>query len=67
MALFFETLQKVSIYCSSTRLYSKQFSWWPKLDGPTFNSVDDDEALSLERIFKESDVQEVVKVLNDDK
>lgn len=38
-----------------------------RLDGLTFNYVEDDEALWLERAFEESDVQEVLKVLNDDK
>ena len=37
------------------------------MDGLTFNSVDDDEALWLERTFEESEVLEVVKVLNGDK
>lgn len=32
-----------------------------------FNSVDDDEALWLERTFEESEVLEVVKVLSGDK
>jgi hypothetical protein len=35
-----------------------------KLDDLIFNSIEDDDALWLERAFEESDVQEVVKVLN---
>jgi hypothetical protein len=50
-----------------TRLYSEQFNWRPKLDGHTFNSVDDDKTLWLERAFEESEVLEVVKALNSDK
>jgi hypothetical protein len=50
-----------------TYLYLKQFSCRPKMDGLTFNSVDDDEALWLERTFEESEVLDVVKALNGDK
>lgn len=38
-----------------------------ELDDLIFNSIEDDDALWLERAFEESDVQEVVKVLNDEK
>jgi hypothetical protein len=55
------------MYCSVTRLYFKKFSWRPKLDGLNFNSIDDDEALWLERAFEESEVLKVVKTLNSDK
>jgi len=47
--------------------YSEQFSWWPKLYGFSFYSIDVEEALWLERDFEESEVFEVVKTLNDDK
>jgi len=49
------------------QLYLEKFSWRPKLDGLSFNSIGADEASWLERVFEESEVFEVVRVLNGDK
>jgi hypothetical protein len=40
------------------QFYSEQFSWVPKLDGLSFNSIGVEEASWLERAFKESEVLE---------
>jgi hypothetical protein len=47
-------------------MFSKQFSWQPKLDGLAFDSIDA-EASWLERLFEESEVLEVVKGMINDK
>jgi hypothetical protein len=54
---------KIQFY---THLYSKQFNWQPKLDGLTFNHIDE-EVIWLERAFQESKHFEVVKAINGDK
>jgi hypothetical protein len=36
-------------------LYSEQFSWWPKLDGLSFDSIGEVEANWLERVFEEGE------------
>lgn len=48
-------------------LFSKQFNWWPNLDGLAFDSIDVVEASRLESSFKECEVLEVVKCMNSDK
>jgi hypothetical protein len=48
-------------------MFSKQFSWQPKLDGLAFDSIDAEEASWLERLFEESEVLEVVKGMISDK
>lgn len=47
-----------------TRLYSKQFSWWLKLDGISFDVINTEKAMWMEQAFKESEVFKVVKALN---
>jgi hypothetical protein len=47
--------------------FTEGFSCQPRLDGLTFNSIGEDEAIWLERAFKEDEVFEVVKDLNGDK
>jgi hypothetical protein len=54
----------VSIYSSSTLVFIQKIHSRLKLDVPTSNSVDEDEALWLERAFEESEVIEVLKALN---
>jgi hypothetical protein len=48
-------------------LYTKQFSWQPKLNGISFDSIAEVEANWLKRAFEEGEVFEVVKALNSDK
>jgi hypothetical protein len=48
-------------------LFTEQFSWWPKLDGLAFDSIDEEESTWLERPFEESEVLEVVKGMNSNK
>jgi hypothetical protein len=48
-------------------LFNKQFSWWPRLDGLSFDSIGEDDTIWLERAFEEDEVFEVVKALNSDK
>jgi hypothetical protein len=45
-----------------------QFSWWPKLDDLSFDSIGEVEAnwLESERAFEDCEVFEVVKALNND-
>jgi hypothetical protein len=50
-----------------TQLYSEQSSWRPKPDGLSFHSIGADEGSWLEREFEESEVFEVVQVMNGDK
>lgn len=45
-------------------LYSKQFSWQPKLDGLYVHSVGAEVGSWLERAFEESEVLKVVRDLN---
>jgi hypothetical protein len=47
-------------------LYTEQFSWRPKFDGLSFNSIGVVEANWLEREFEEGEVFEVVKALKTD-
>jgi hypothetical protein len=54
-------------YCAILQLaLFRQFSWRPKLDGLSFNSIGVVEVSWLERAF-ESGVFEVVRTLNGDK
>jgi hypothetical protein len=54
--------------CNTMRVcFSEQFSWWPKLDGLAFDSIDAEEAYRLESPFEESAILEVVKGMNSDK
>jgi len=39
-----------------SQLYSKQFSWRPKLDGLSFSFNDEDEGSWIERELEESEV-----------
>jgi hypothetical protein len=48
------------------QLYSKQYSWRPKLDGLSFHYIGDEEGSCLEREF-ESEVFELVQTLNGNK
>lgn len=48
-------------------LFSKQFSWCPKLDELYFDSIDVDGASWLERTLEESEVFDVVKGRNSEK
>jgi hypothetical protein len=48
-------------------LYTEQSSWWPRVDGISFSSIDADEYLWLERVFEEQEVWEVVREMNGDK
>lgn len=49
------------------RLFSEQFSCWPKLDGLTFHSIVEEEANWLERHFEEPEMLELTKGMNSDK
>jgi hypothetical protein len=49
------------------RLFSVQFNWRPKLNGLAFDSIDEEDASWLERLFEESEVLEVVKGMNSEK
>jgi hypothetical protein len=49
------------------KLYTEQFSWWPLVDGLSFDSIGETEANWLERKFEERDMLEVVKEMNGDK
>jgi hypothetical protein len=48
-------------------LFTQQFSWRPKLDDLSFDSMDEVEAIWLERAFEEEEVFEVVKAMNSEK
>jgi hypothetical protein len=48
-------------------LFSKQYNWWPRLDGLAFNSLATEEASRLELPIDEREVLEVVKGMNRDK
>jgi hypothetical protein len=48
-------------------LFIEQFSWRPRLDGLTFNSIGEDEAIWLEKLSRKMRSFEVVKALNSDK
>lgn len=50
-----------------TQLYSEQYSWRPKLDGLSFQSIGEEEDSWLKREFEDIEVFEVVKTLNGDK
>lgn len=62
--MFLQTLQKLE--CIYNCLYSEQFSWRPKSDGLPFDSIGDDKAGWMERVFQGSKVFEVEKALNED-
>jgi hypothetical protein len=49
------------------KLFTKQFSWWPKLDGLPFDFIEEVEASWLVRLFEENEVLKVVKGMNSDK
>jgi hypothetical protein len=48
-------------------LFTERFSWQPRLDGLSFDSIGEDEAIWLERAFEDDEVFEVVKALNSGK
>jgi hypothetical protein len=48
-------------------LFTEHFNWQPKLDGLSFDSIDEVDAIWLERAFEKEDVLEVVKAMNSDK
>lgn len=60
------TKVKVKIRQFYNNLCCKQFSWWSKVDGLTFDSTGKEEANSMEREFGEDEVLEL-KHLNGDK
>jgi hypothetical protein len=35
------------------RLFTEQFSWWPKLDSLAFDSINEEATTLLERLFVE--------------
>jgi hypothetical protein len=47
-------------------MYFKQFSWRPKLNDFSVESIGEVEANWLERVFEEVEVFEVVKAMNSD-
>jgi hypothetical protein len=37
-------------------LFTEQFSWWLKLDGLAFDTIEEEEASWLEQLFEDSEV-----------
>jgi len=48
-------------------LYFENCSWWPRVEGLSFLSIDAEESIWLERAFEEKEVWDVIRDLNGDK